>query len=95
MTSGIYRITRNPMYTGHVLFLAGLAFLTGSPFALAVAIGVVPWFRTRIVGDEQRMMDLFGTDYDAYRARVGRWGPWAGFSSAQFSNARRKEASDP
>ena len=94
VTSGIYSITRNPMYTGHVLFLAGLALSTGSPFALAVAIGVVPWFRTRITGDERRMMELFGTEYDNYCARVSRWGPWPASRSALLSNTRRKEASD-
>lgn len=75
VTSGIYRVTRNPMYSGHILFLTGLALSTSSPFAVAIAIGVVPWFRNRIAGDEKRLMEQFGTEYADYMAWVGRWGP--------------------
>lgn len=75
VTSGIYSVTRNPMYTGHVIFLSGLAISTSSPFAFAIAIGIVPWFGRRIVDDEKKMRELFGSDYDDYAAKVGRWGP--------------------
>jgi len=74
VTSGIYGLTRNPMYTGHVIFLAGLVISTSSPFALAATIGTVPWLRSRILRDEQRLTELFGKDYEDYAARVTRWG---------------------
>lgn len=75
VASGIYRVTRNPMYTGHVIFLAGLAISTGSPAAAAVAIGVVPWFRSRIIENEQQLREIFGTEFEDYTKKVGRWGP--------------------
>ena len=62
------------MYTGHVIFLGGLATSTDSPFAIAIAIGIVPWFRSRMIGDEKKMRELFGSDYEDYAAKVGRWG---------------------
>jgi len=74
VTSGIYSVTRNPMYTGHVIFLGGLAISTGSPYAFAIAIGIVPWFGTRIIDDEKQMRELFGSDYEDYAAKVSRWG---------------------
>src|ERR671910_3597963 len=40
VTSGPYAYTRNPMYLGHVIFLAGLALTLQSWFAAALTIGV-------------------------------------------------------
>ena len=73
--SGIYRVTRNPMYTGHIIFLFGLAICTSSPSAITVAFGVVPWFRQRIIENEQQLRRLFGDQFDDYATKVGRWGP--------------------
>jgi len=75
VTSGIYRVTRNPMYTGHIIFLAGLAIFSGSRSATAVAIGVVPWFRSRIIENEQQLRQIFGEEFGDYAEKVGRWGP--------------------
>ena len=75
VTSGIYSVTRNPMYTGHIIFLAGLAICTGSPAASAVAVAVVPWFRNRIIENEQQLKGIFGEEFEDYAKKVGRWGP--------------------
>jgi len=75
VTSGIYRLSRNPMYAGHVIFLAGLTITTGSPIALVVTLGVVPWFRSRIIENEQQLRELFGEEFATYATEVGRWGP--------------------
>ncbi len=81
VTSGIYAMTRNPMYLGHIIFLAGLTISTDSPIALAVTIGVIPWFRGRIIENERQLQELFGTEFDDYAARVGRWGPGSNVAS--------------
>lgn len=75
VTSGIYRVTRNPMYTGHIIFLAGLTIFSGSPAAAAVAVGVVPWFRSRIIENEQQLREIFGEEFEDYAKKVARWGP--------------------
>jgi protein-S-isoprenylcysteine O-methyltransferase Ste14 len=74
VTTGIYALTRNPMYTGHLLYLFGLALLTSSPSALVFAVANVPWFQARVRGDEQRLLDRFGEPYARYLAEVPRWG---------------------
>ncbi len=73
VTSGPYGLSRNPMYLGHLLFLAGLAGLTRSP--LAVAFLVWQWRRLsrRVEIDEVRLDATFGEEYEDYRARVPRW----------------------
>lgn len=73
--TGIYRWTRNPMYLGHLVFAAGLTLTTRSPLAGATTAALVPWFRSRVERDEQRLARRFGQDYLSYTARVPRWLP--------------------
>lgn len=75
VTTGPYAVTRNPMYLGHLVFLAGIALLTRSPLAAAVAVAHVPWFSARVRRDEARLRERFGAPYDEYCARVPRWLP--------------------
>lgn len=75
VTSGIYAHTRNPMYLGHMIALAGLAVTTRSPLAVALFVGHVPWFDRRAARDEEHLAALFGPAFEAYRARVPRWLP--------------------
>jgi protein-S-isoprenylcysteine O-methyltransferase Ste14 len=77
ITTGPYAVTRNPMYLGHLTFLAGLAMTTRSPLAAAVAVAHVPWFSARVRRDEIRLRNKFGPAYDEYCARVPRWVPGA------------------
>lgn len=72
---GPYRYTRNPMYTGHLLFLAGLAVTTRSPVAAGVLGWHVRWFADRVAKDERRLRDRFGEAYADYCARSPRWIP--------------------
>jgi protein-S-isoprenylcysteine O-methyltransferase Ste14 len=73
---GPYRFTRNPMYLGHLIYLAGLAVTFWSWFAVLLLAARAVWFHRRVLYDEQRLSSAFGADYDAYRARVRRWIPY-------------------
>ena len=75
ISSGPYRYTRNPMYLGHLVFTLGLAVTFWSWFALLILVGRAIWFQRRVLHDEGRLQQLFGAEYDAYRARVKRWIP--------------------
>ena len=72
--SGIYGITRNPMYVGFLcLLLAELAWL-GSPVALVVAPGFVLFLnRFQITPEERALRERFGAEYLEYATRVRRW----------------------
>ena len=74
VTTGIYSFTRNPMYLGHMVFLAGLAVMLSWP-AWLVLIGHAIWFDWRVRADERHLAELFGADYLAYQGRVKRWIP--------------------
>ena len=74
VTTGIYRVTRNPMYLGMLSVLLGIAVLSGSlsPF-LAPAL-FVPILNRRVIRHEERMLqERFGAEYDAFRQQVRRW----------------------
>jgi protein-S-isoprenylcysteine O-methyltransferase Ste14 len=73
VTTGAYRVTRNPMYLGHLVFLSGLMALTRSPIAAVLLAVNVPWFANRVREDEQRLRERFGDAYDDYCVRVPRW----------------------
>lgn len=76
VTTGIFAITRNPMYLGHLIFIAGLAITLKSWIALVIFLAYIPWFQQRVVRDENRLHELFGTEYEDYRRRVNRWLPF-------------------
>ena len=75
VTGGPYRYCRNPMYLGHLIFLAGLALALRSWLAAAVFVGHAIWFQRRVRSDEKRLALLFGDPYRDYCARVKRWIP--------------------
>jgi protein-S-isoprenylcysteine O-methyltransferase Ste14 len=73
---GPYRYTRNPMYLGHLIFMAGLVITFRSWFALILLVARAIWFQRRVWEDEARLEKEFGAEYSAYRGRVKRWIPF-------------------
>lgn len=74
VTSGWFRRTRNPMYLGMVVVLAGISIGFGELIGYAVpVIFLVLMDRTFIPMEEKAMQRVFGARYDAYRGEVRRW----------------------
>ncbi len=74
VTDGAFRWMRNPMYSGMIMFLAGLACLLDSPWCWAVVGGFFFIIRQHFVLREEKLMaQTFAHDYAAYRASVRRW----------------------
>ena len=72
--TGIYRHTRNPMYVGLLLNLAGWAiYLTHVLPLLLLPIFVYYLNRFQIEPEEQRLAERFGTEFTSYRDSVPRW----------------------
>ncbi|WP_192364491.1 methyltransferase family protein [Mesorhizobium mediterraneum] len=73
VTSGVYRVTRNPMYVGMALVYAALALALGSLIALTLLpAAVLVIHRGVILREEQYLERKFGSEYRAYKARVRR-----------------------
>lgn len=74
VTSGMYRLTRNPMYVGFALVLAAWAAYLRSLWSLIVVVGFVVYLsRFQILPEERALIELFGEDFKDYQARVRRW----------------------
>jgi protein-S-isoprenylcysteine O-methyltransferase Ste14 len=72
--NGLYRYSRNPMYLGMLLVLAGAALALGHPAAwLVPPVFVAVVTRANIQREEQLLEERFGDDYRTYRQRVRRW----------------------
>lgn len=84
VTTGPYAVVRNPMYLGHLVFLAGLLALTRSPAALAGLAVQRQRFAQRVATDERRLADRFGHEYAAYVEGVPRWLPRPAFLSSPY-----------
>ena len=74
VTGGLYRVTRNPMYLGLTLMLAGYGLMLGSVGAL-LPVPLFPWIiQKRFIEGEERFLEAaFGEEYRDYRRRVRRW----------------------
>jgi len=74
VTSGPYRITRNPMYVGMAALYAGLALWFGVIWALALLPPVLIVVDRLVIAREERYLEArFGEEYREYRRRVRRW----------------------
>lgn len=74
VSTGIYGVTRNPMYLGMLLVLAAWAVWLGNALALLFLPLFVGWMtRFQIVPEERALADRFGPVYAEYRRSVRRW----------------------
>ena len=74
VTNGVFRMSRNPMYSAMIAILIGGALAWGSvtPFLLPPALA---WWLSRkfIAMEEAKLSEAFGEAYDQYKRRVRRW----------------------
>jgi protein-S-isoprenylcysteine O-methyltransferase Ste14 len=77
VTTGFFRLCRNPIYLGDALILGGLILWWDVPLGLAVLAGFVWLISVRFIkGEEAVLRATFGTAFDAWSAKTGRWLPW-------------------
>lgn len=74
VTTGIYSISRNPMYMGLLSILAGYGLYLGN----VLSIVLIPLFvgymnRFQIKPEEKVMEEKFGQEYRKYKSEVRRW----------------------
>jgi len=74
VTWGPYRLSRNPMYVGISVAVAGIALVVNTPWLLAV-LPLVWLALSRLVIDREEayLERRFPDEYRAFRARTRRW----------------------
>lgn len=74
VTNGWFRFSRNPMYLGFTLLLAGAAAVAGCAYAFAPPmVFVIVAARIYIPFEERAMVTTFGDAYGSYCRKVRRW----------------------
>ena len=72
--SGVYKVTRNPMYVGMLFLLLAWAAFLWSAWSLLGPIGFAAYIsRFQIVPEERVLAGLFGAEYAEYKVRVRPW----------------------
>ncbi|WP_249138912.1 isoprenylcysteine carboxylmethyltransferase family protein [Actibacterium sp. MT2.3-13A] len=72
--SGVYRISRNPIYLADAMILAGLCLIWGAISGLILLPAFMALIQKRFIeGEEARIRAEFGATFDRYAARVRRW----------------------
>ena len=74
VSSGVYGISRNPMYLGLALFLVAFAIFLSSLSAFVGVAGFVVYMNAfQIKPEERAIEEVFGDAYVEYKSRVRRW----------------------
>jgi protein-S-isoprenylcysteine O-methyltransferase Ste14 len=74
VTTGPFRLTRNPIYLGMASILFGVAILFGTLVTLAFPVIFVMLIEFFIIpGEEQTLEKIFGEPYREYKKSVRRW----------------------
>ncbi|MGD8405260.1 MAG: isoprenylcysteine carboxylmethyltransferase family protein [Anaerolineales bacterium] len=74
VTTGVFSISRNPLYLGGVCILVGIALALYLPWALVLLLpAIVACHYILIAPEEKYLAAKFGEKYKIYAASVHRW----------------------
>ena len=74
VTGGIYKISRNPMYLGLLLFLLAWGLYLGNAFNAITAAAFVSYMNAFQIRPEEELLEQkFGPAYTQYCKAVRRW----------------------
>ena len=75
ITSGIYRVMRNPIVFGIFLLVIGTFLVMPDIFTLATLIFNVLTFNSKAIDEESFLFARFGKKFEDYKDHVGRYFP--------------------
>jgi protein-S-isoprenylcysteine O-methyltransferase Ste14 len=73
VTTGLFGLSRNPVFLGMLAMTAGLAVAVPSPAMIACAVAFWIACETQVRDEERFLQHSFGPAYLAYRSAVRRW----------------------
>ncbi|MBE2224594.1 MAG: isoprenylcysteine carboxylmethyltransferase family protein [Anaerolineae bacterium] len=74
VNTGVFAISRNPLYLASVFVFLGLALALNMPWALVMLLlSIIICLYVLIIPEEQYLTKKFGEEYKEYMASVHRW----------------------
>ncbi|HUP91595.1 MAG TPA: isoprenylcysteine carboxylmethyltransferase family protein [Solimonas sp.] len=74
VTTGLFSLSRNPLYVGNLMIYGGLLLVFNNPWAYLIAGGFFVFAYIAIVAAEEEFLRRkFGAAFDAYCREVPRW----------------------
>ncbi len=74
VTTGVFSVSRNPLYLGVVGFLVGVALAVNLPWVLILLLPSLAACHYVLIAPEERYLAAkFGEEYRVYAATVHRW----------------------
>jgi protein-S-isoprenylcysteine O-methyltransferase Ste14 len=74
VTTGVFGLSRNPIYLGDALILTGAILWWDALFAAPLVAAFVWLIQTRYIRDEEARLTLaFGPEFDLWASRTRRW----------------------
>jgi len=74
ITTGVFSVSRNPLYLGGVSVLVGIALAFNLPWVLLLLLPAIVACHYLLIAPEERYLAAkFGEHYQRYTATVGRW----------------------
>jgi protein-S-isoprenylcysteine O-methyltransferase Ste14 len=74
VTTGPFRLSRNPAYLALSLLYVGIAIATDGVWTLGMVVPVLVTMHVGVIFREERYLEAkFGEDYRRYKASVRRW----------------------
>ncbi len=69
--SGVYSVSRNPMYAGFIVFIVpGIAFVFNNMFLLLISVAMFIAFKIRVRQEEEFLQKEFGHEFERYMEKV-------------------------
>ena len=77
VTTGVYGIVRNPIYSAFMLFCTGALFISGNVFFYPLFFFYWSFMTVLVINTEEKWLeDVCGEEYIEYKKSVNRCIPW-------------------
>jgi protein-S-isoprenylcysteine O-methyltransferase Ste14 len=73
-SGGLYQYIRHPIYTGVIMFFAGLSLYFGSVFKLLITLMLIILFYFKAAYEEDQLSKKF-PEYEQYKSKTGKFLP--------------------
>ncbi|WP_420631521.1 methyltransferase family protein [Candidatus Leptofilum sp.] len=73
VTTGVYKISRNPQIFSIWIIFAGICFIIGSGLSLLLLAVSIAFLHTLVLAEEEACLKQYGDSYKAYMATVPRY----------------------